>query len=174
MFITLVKLIFDICCLRKGPQDLPRSDVLLAILVLAYCSVAYLMLATGEELLLVWLEIAFELLLVMGFVGLLLAVARKLSRYRQVLGAFLGTDAMISFFAIPSMFTQTEGPMAELILLAILALMLWHWVVCGHIIRHAISQSLSFGLGIAFLYVFGSYQLMDWFAGIIGTLFGTL
>jgi len=36
----------------------------------------------------------------------------------------------------------------------------WHWAVTGHIIRNALEQDLSFSLGLAFLYLLGSYQVM--------------
>ena len=47
-----------------------------------------------------------------------------------------------------------------LVFLVMLGLIGWHWAVTGHIIRNALEQSLSFGLGLAFLYLLGSYQVM--------------
>ena len=47
-----------------------------------------------------------------------------------------------------------------LVFLVMLGLIGWHWAVTGHIIRNALEKSLSFSLGLAFLYLLGSYQVM--------------
>jgi hypothetical protein len=44
---------------------------------------------------------------------------------------------------------------------AIVLLMLWHWLVSGHIFSNALNQPFTFGLGIAFLYILFSYTVMD-------------
>jgi hypothetical protein len=41
-----------------------------------------------------------------------------------------------------------------------IALMTWHWGVTGHIIRNALGQTWTFSLGLAFLFIMGSYQVM--------------
>ena len=50
--------------------------------------------------------------------------------------------------------------MTELAFSAMIGLMVWHWAVTGHIIRHALEKTLLFSLGLAFLYILGSYQVM--------------
>lgn len=168
MLLALSRLLFAICCLRKGPQDIPKSNILSSVVLLAYTAVAFMMLYDeGSDVSVVFLEIGFEIILVMGFMAGVLFAVGKITRYQQAMTALMGTDALISFFAIPPMFAQVSGSGAEIMILVILGLMLWHWIVCGHIIRHTIDQPLSFGLGIAFLYIYGSYRLMDWFAGVI-------
>jgi len=52
------------------------------------------------------------------------------------------------------------GRGALLAFFVIIALMIWHWAVIGHIIRNALEQTLVFSLGLAFLYILGSYQVM--------------
>jgi hypothetical protein len=46
-----------------------------------------------------------------------------------------------------------------LVFLVMFVLIGWHWAVTGHIIRNALEQDLSFSLGLAFLYLLGSYQV---------------
>jgi hypothetical protein len=41
-----------------------------------------------------------------------------------------------------------------------LVLIIWHWAVTGYILSKALEKTLSFSLGIAFLYLLGSYQVM--------------
>ncbi len=159
---ALIKLFFDICCFSKAPQDLPYSPALLKVLILIYAALAFLILSPDEGFLKGLFEVACELLLMMLFVWTTLFIYQKTSRYTQVLCAFVGVDALISFFALPAMTALIAGRWIDVASVSILGLMAWHWAICGHIIRHALSQSLLFGLGMAFLYILGSYEIMAW------------
>lgn len=156
----LIKLLFDVCLFKKGPQDLPFSVGLLWVLVAADVSVSFLMLSIRTD----WLNSALQaivgVLLIIGFSWLILYVARKRERFNQTTIALLGSDAMISFFALPGMASMMIGTGALLAFLITIALMIWHWAVTGHIIRNALEQTWSFSLGMAFLYILASYQVM--------------
>jgi hypothetical protein len=156
----ILKLIFDICLFKKGPQDLPYSIWLLRILLIVYTGVRALMLSIHFGWLNVLLQVIADVVLVAGFFWVLLYLARKLGRFYQVWSAVLGTDTLISFLALPGMATMETGQGGLLVVLVMLGLIGWHWAVLGHIIRNALDQSLSFGLGLAFLYLLGSYQVM--------------
>jgi hypothetical protein len=156
----ILKLIFDICLFRKGPQDLPYSVWLLRLLLVVYISIRVLMLSIHFDSLNVLLQVIVEIFLVAGFVWIMLYLAGKPGRFDQVLSAVLGTDALISFFALPGMATMETGQGGLLVFLVMLGLIGWHWAVTGHIIRNALEKSLSFGLGLAFLYLLGTYQVM--------------
>ena len=156
----IIKLLFDICLFKKGPQDLPYSIWLLRILLVVYISVRVLMLSMRYDWLNVFLQIVVEIFLVAGFFWIMLFLVRKLGRFYQVISAVLGTDALISFFALPGIATLETGQGGVGAFLVVLGLIGWHWAVTGHIIRNALEQSLSFGLGLAFLYLLGSYQVM--------------
>jgi hypothetical protein len=160
---ALLQLLFNMCLLRQAPQDIPYSKTLLNVLILIYAVIAFLTLAPPDDFLKTLMEITFEMSVTAGFVWGLLAASNKLPRYCQTLCAFLGTDALIGFFALPVLAASASAYWnTEVVIAALTALILWHWLVCGHIIRHALSQSLSFGLGVAFLYDVGFYQLMAW------------
>jgi hypothetical protein len=156
----ILKLLFNICLFRQGPQDLPNSVWLLRVLLVAYVSVRVLMLSIHYGWLDVLLQVIVDVILVAGFVGIMLYLAGKLGRFYQALSAVLGTDALISFFALPGMATMETGQGGLLVFLVMLGLIGWHWAVTGHIIRNALEKSLSFSLGLAFLYLLGSYQVM--------------
>ena len=156
----IIKLLFDICLFKKGPQDLPYSVWLLRLLLVVYVSVRVLMLSIHFDCLNVLLQVIVDIFLVAGFVWIMLYLAGKPGRFYQVLSAVLGTDALISFFALPGMATMETGQGGLLVFLVMLGLIGWHWAVTGHIIRNALEKSLSFGLGLAFLYLLGSYQVM--------------
>ncbi|MEI8208219.1 MAG: hypothetical protein D0528_12100 [Methylococcales bacterium] len=159
----IIKLLFEICLFKKGPQDIPYSVWLLRLLMVIYASVTALMLSLHFDSLSVLMQLITDMVLVVGFVGLLLSVSRKLGRFNQTLSAVLGTDAMISFMALPGMATLELKQGGLTVLLIIVVLMTWHWAVLGHIISKALDKALSFGFGLAFLYLFGSYQLMGFF-----------
>ena len=156
----IVKLFFDICLFKKGPQDIPSSYALLYSLIVVYALVSFLVLFIGAGWYNAVLQILVEIALVIVFTKGMLSLARKPERYVQTASALFGTDALISFFALPGITSVTAGRMTLPAFAVMLGLMIWHWLVTGHIIRHAISQSLSFGLGIAFLYILATYQVM--------------
>lgn len=155
----LIVLFFEIALLRKGPQDVPSSPVLLPVLLLAYGLVNLLILLLGNDWSQALVQLAVETILLIAFSYPLLFFSGKASRFPQTLGALLGCDTVISFFAIPaisSLSSQANG----LAFFAMLVLMAWHWVVNGHIFRHALDRSLLFGLGLAFLYILISTQVV--------------
>ena len=156
----ILKLLFDICLFKKGPQDLPYSLWLLRILLIIYVSIRVLILILHFDWLTVLLQVITEILLVAVFFWTLLYLSRKLGRLYQALSAVLGTDAVISFFALPGMASMETGQGGYLVFLVMLGLICWHWAVTGHIIRNTLEQSLSFSLGLAFLYLLGAYQVM--------------
>lgn len=155
-----IKLLFEICLFKKKPQDLPYSVFLLGLMSGIYVAVRVLMLSMHFDSLGVLMQIAVDLALVFGCVWLMLYLARKLGRFCQVLSAVLGTDALISFFAIPGIATMELGRGGLAVFLLVLGLIVWHWAITGYIISNALEKSLSFSLGLAFLYLFGTYQVM--------------
>lgn len=156
----ILKLLFDICLFKKGPQDLPYSLWLLRILIIVYAGIRVLMLNIHFDWLDAILQVTVEIFLAIGFSWIILYVTHKLQRCYQVMSAIFGTDAVISFLALPTMASMETGQGGLLVFLVMLGLIIWHWAVTGHIIRHALEQNLSFSLGLAFLYLLGSYQAM--------------
>lgn len=158
----LIKLFVDICCLTKAPQDIPYSATLLKVLIIIYSGIAFLILPPEQTIFTEALEVLCELILMVTFVWLMLFIYGKLPRFTQVLSAFVGTDALISFLALPAMMALMADRWIDISSITLLGLMAWHWVICGHIIRHALAQSFLFGLGMSFLYLVISYQFMAW------------
>ena len=156
----IIKLLFDICRFKKGPEDLPCSLWLLRLLFILYIAVRVLMLSIHYASLDVLLQVLVDIFLVVGFFWMVLYLSRKTGRLYQVLSAILGTDALISFFALPGVATMELRQGGLAVFLITLALIGWHWAVTGFIISRALEKNLSFGLGLAFLYLLGSYQVM--------------
>ncbi|MDF1584090.1 MAG: hypothetical protein RQ733_00255 [Methyloprofundus sp.] len=153
-------LIFNICLFKQGPQDIPYSQTILRLSVIGYAIISFMLIQMSVSELSALLQVAVELIIIFSFSSLALTLAKKRQRFLQTTCALLGTDALISLFAMPAIASLSINPNNGLAFLAMLALMIWHWVITAHIIRHALSQSFSFALGIAFLYIFSAYQIM--------------
>lgn len=159
-----LSLLFNICLLRKGPQDISHSQHILRLTMLGYAAVSYLILQISANSLTALLQVATELIITISFVALLLSMVNKPYRFVQTVSTLLGTDALISAFAMPIIATLSLDSNNVLAFFTMLALMIWHWIITAHIIRHALDKSFSFALGITFLYLLIAFQ-------IIGVLF---
>lgn len=164
----LIVLFFQIAILRKGPQDVPATPWLLRLVLPVYVVVNVLILLLNSDLLTALLQITVDFVLLVGFSWPLLRFAGKPTRFRQTLCALLGTDTVISFCAIPAV-ASLNSQATDLAFFAMLALMVWHWLVSGHIFRHALDRPLFFGLGLALLYILISSQVMALLFPVIST-----
>lgn len=152
-------LFFRIAIFQKGPQDVPASPFVLRLLLPVYLAVNYLVLLLNGVQETALLQIGMDFALIAGFCWPLLFFAGKPARFRQTFSAMIGTDIVISFCALPAIATLNTHA-NDLAYFAMLALVLWHWLVNGHIFRHALDRSLFFGLGLSLLYIMLSSQLM--------------
>ena len=155
-----LNLLFNICLFRKAPQDIPHSRLVLRLSILGYAAVSYLLIHVSTDRLNALLQVAAEIILIIGFAALILSLANKSSRFVQTTSTLLGTDALISTFAMPIIAMLSLDSSNILAFFAMLALMIWHWLVTAHIIRHALDKPFSFALGIAFLYIFSASQII--------------
>lgn len=166
----IVKLLFDICLFKKGPSSLPYSIWLLRLLLLVDVAVSFLMASLSGGWLRAWLQAVVGVVLIIAFAWIILAVARKTSRFIQTVSAFLGTDALISFLAIPGTATMALGVNNVLVFLVMTCLILWHWAITGHIIRNALGQALVFSFSLAFLYIVATYKVMGFLFPAVGSI----
>lgn len=156
----IVKLLFNICLFRKGPQDLPHSPRLFWIVVLIYAGISFLMLNIDLHWTFALLQTLASILLAVVFSWTMLYLGRKSARFYQTACSLLGADALISFFTLPATATIVTGRLAWLALVVMVVSMVWYWAVAGHIIRNALEKTMGFSLGLAFLYILVSYQVM--------------
>lgn len=155
----ILKLFFDICLLKKGPQDIPSFNSLFRLLIIIHMSVSYLVLRFNMDSTDAAWQVFTEVILILGLAWPVLFLAKKPARFQQTASALLGTGAIISFIAIPAMATLiSQG--TGLAFFTVILLMIWHWAITGHIFSQALNQPLSFGLGIAFIYILVSYQII--------------
>jgi hypothetical protein len=165
----ILRLFYDIMLFKKTPQDVPFSPFLTRMTLVGYASISFLMVFMTSHWFSAVLEMAVDIVLLMAFARITLAWVHKSGRYQQTFCALLGTDALITLCGIPAtaVMLVPSGDLGLLGLLILVGLMLWHWAVIAHILRHALEQTLGFSLGLALLYMMAAYQ-------IIGLLFPTL
>ena len=77
----------QICLLRRGPQDLPTSGILLAIALTAHTVMAMLFFAIYEGVARALLSGALDTTLLAVLTGILLFIQRKSARFVQTLTA---------------------------------------------------------------------------------------
>jgi len=164
----LIKLFFQIALLRKGPQDVPAHPGLLRLILPVYLAINLLILLLNDYWSTALQQIAVDFMLMLAFSWPLLHFSGKQARFPQTLCALLGTDAVISFCAVPVVASLNSNP-ADIAVLAMLLLMVWHWLVTGHIFRHALDKPLFFGLGLSLLYILISSQVMALLFPVIST-----
>jgi hypothetical protein len=162
---VLFNLFLDICLLRKGPQDLPASQELLKLCLIAYAGSGLLNLwlglgdtGSGMALLLTMVDVS----LLMGLSYAVLQLMGLLERYVQTLTALAGTGTLLQLIVLPlGLWYQRElaggDGAADLPAMLWLLLLIWSIVITAHILRHALS--VSFGTGT--LYALG-YLMMSW------------
>ena len=163
--LPLVRTLFEIVLLRKGPDSIPRSAVLFSMILGLWLLSALVVLALIEQ----FDESDFLLSLFAGLVGVLcyaavVVISRHSSRVLQTISAVLGCGALISlaFVAEFVLFTpflgqSITGIVAQLILL-------WAVPVEGHIIARAIDRHWYVGILIAisvFVLQFVIYNVMS-------------
>ena len=163
--LPLIRTLFDIVLLRKGPEDIPRSWFLFVLVVALWIFSSLAALALIEQ----FDETDFFLGLFSGIIGIacyaaLVVVSGWPARVLQTISAILGCGALISlaFVAEYVLFMPFlgEGPtglIANLILL-------WSVPVEGHIIARAMGRHWYIGILIAiavFVLQFVVYSAMS-------------
>lgn len=151
---ALIRFFFDLCLLRRAPQDLPASTTLFWVVLAAALTVGLAVgLAAGLPLGASLIQDILETGLMLGALYAGLYFTRHPGRFIQAASALLGTSALISLAAlIPLSLNPTgseETDAAALGAVLLLALMVWSVVVAGHILRHTFGITLTQGAAIA-------------------------
>ena len=156
MLLRLFQAFFDICRLRKGPQDLPPSAELLALALVAYAAVVAVSAlisrlpgpAIGSSMV--------ETFLIAAINFVLLALRRFDGRWLQTTTAMAGTGVLFTLLALPLLAglagAGNADAAASLLYPALLALIVWNIAVIAHILRHALSVPFAVAVIIAAAY----------------------
>jgi hypothetical protein len=151
----LIILLFAICRLKKGPEDLPYSLALLKITVAAFAAVRVLMHYRGDNVLGALLETAAETVYIGLFSGVMLHANRHLKRYYQVASAFFGSYALLGFIAWPAVAMLMTGQPGGLAFMVLIAITAWFCAVTAHIVYHTLAPNILASLGWALAFLVG-------------------
>jgi hypothetical protein len=151
----LLPLIRDLVLLRRGPQDLPYSPALLALLVGATLVLDAVL---AEHIVQVGLaRMAFSLLPVLALTWLALRIGEKSARFVQAATSAVAAGLVLTLLAIPVLLgigtlpadpKQLTRAQSLFVLLALL-FQVWDLAVVGHILRHALDLKLRLGVLVA-------------------------
>jgi hypothetical protein len=162
---ALILFFVELCALRRTPQDLPASEILLAVVAVASLVVGLMIgivadLSIGAS----FAQTLAEMALTLGALFVALRVMRLGARFTQSATALLGSGVVIGAIAlIPLSFNPTgseESDLAALGALLLLVVFVWSVVVTGHILRHTFQISLGQGAAIAVAFKVGVVLLI--------------
>jgi hypothetical protein len=167
---ALIRFFFELCLLRRAPQDLPASPALFWTALAAELVVGLAVgLAAGLPLGASLAQDVLEAGLMLGALYGGLYLTRHPARFLQAASALLGTSALISLAAlIPLSLNPTgseETDAAALGAALLLALMVWSVVVTGHILRHTFAISMAQGAAIAVAFQILAIALLGGLSG---------
>ncbi len=169
--LTLVRFFWQLCLLRRGPQDLPASLPLLAWLALLNVLIG----TTGTLSHFGGASRAFaasvlDTLIVAGLVYATLAFAGHRPRLVQVLTAVYGIGVLFGAAFLPVQLLAGNAEALGLLVLANLVALAWIHVALGHVLRHALELDLWAGIAIAIGYtVIGVIVVNTYLPPVVGS-----
>ena len=150
IFQSLIKLLFDITLLRKGPEDMPVSFALFALIVglWLFSGLAGVVLIEALD------ETQFVLGLFTGLIGIIcyagvVVLSGHSARLLQTVSAIIGCGALISLAVVAEyvLFMPFLGQFPTSIIATVIVF--WSVPVKGHIIARAIDRHWYLGIVIA-------------------------
>ena len=151
---ALIKFFVELCLLRRPPQDLPASEMLLGLALMADLAVGVLVgITAGLSWLTSLLQGVAEILLMLVALYAALTQLKLRARFMQAATALLGSGTVLGLVAIPLLTLNPTGhqesDLAALGAFLLLGLVIWGILVTGHILRHTLSITLGQGAAIA-------------------------
>jgi len=163
----LLALYRDICQLRRGPQDLPYSPLLLTAVCVAtlllQLAIAELFGVAGDTLLAGIIGLAFNL----GVLHLVLTLRGLGNRFVQTALAWFGCAMFFTLLLLPVMLLTGVPPVSPeqvtpgqgLVALLALPILGWWLVVDAHILRQGLNLTFLGGLAVALIWIFAELLL---------------
>ena len=158
---ALIRLFWDICTFKRGPQDTPYSPFLFTSLLLINLGFEFVMFLVpdGKGLTPPTSSVIAYLLVdaasMIGLVYLALWTNGRTARGLQTITSILGADILISVVQLPLNFlvsaASNQAYMPTLFYLGTMLIFIWELVVYTHIFRHALSTSIFRAGGYALL-----------------------
>lgn len=146
-----------LCWLNNDPLELPRSVGLFKKNLLIYFMVGYLLQANMiddpvESL----YEISLQTVLMLAFIGIMLALNKTLYAYIQITTAFMFSANLISAFVIPVMvwLTVSEDIYSYYLFFLLLA---WYYAIVTYIIKCTLLINVPASMVLALFYFIATF-----------------
>jgi len=152
---TLVELARDLCWLRRGPQDLPYSPLLGMLLFGAAVILDLVLVGVLRPDQVRFPRTLLDDVLMVGLPCLALTIAGKGERIWQTVGAISLVSIVFALLFAPILLVPTVAVGATPTGIQLmagwlwLALLSWHLMVTGHILRHALEVPMTIGVMLA-------------------------
>ena len=147
---VLWKFFFEMCLLKKNPQDLPNSAFLLQFLIAGNIAINFVINIATTTLPVALALSVLAVALVYSLTSVLLWTLKFSSRSRKTLIAIFGTDLIIAVPAIGLRYwlhwLETQNLQSDLAIILWILVFIWNLVVTAHILRHALDK--PFGMGV--------------------------
>jgi hypothetical protein len=150
--------ILAILLLRAGPQHLPYSLSLFAILTLLYLASGVLVLTTAMSSGQAAANMVLDVAVLFAFSYFCLSLLKYRARFVQMVSALAGIGIVYHLLAWPlfiqihDMQPQQQG--AKIAALLMLLLISWQVLVYAHVFRHSMQMSMTRALALSFGYLF--------------------
>lgn len=154
---VFLRLFLDISLFRKGPQDVPDSQILLWIALVADISISTIVGALDGDVAGAVLQATVASGLLLGFVALILFLTSHPQRFRRTATAVVGCDALITVGALPvSLLSDVISGLG----LLIMGILFWNLLVFAHILKHALGIGYALAVALALIFTLTSLDLM--------------
>ena len=157
--------IFAIMLLRAGPQHLPYSASLCAILVVFYIASGVLVLTTTMDAGQAIANMLLDAVLLFAFSYICLTLLKYRARLVQMVSALAGIGIVYHLLAWPLFVqihaVQADEQSAKIFALLMLLLISWQVLVFAHVFRHTMQMSMGRALALSFGYLFLSMAVAE-------------
>lgn len=148
--LPFLKTLFDIALMRKGPQHIPRSVVMLlmAVLLWVFARLATLALIRGSNEQIFVVEF-FSAFIAICIYAVVVVLAGKNERLLQTITAIVGVSAVMRVVYLIANTLLAPFLGASFMTLVVIATIVWSISVKGHIVANAIERHWYAGLAVA-------------------------
>ena len=140
---ALFSVVVDIILLRRGPEQLPASSVLLAVTVAIYVAISAMVIASVSTQDANWpLELVIGTATMLTWYQVALQLAKKRERYAQTMTAMFGVSTIFAPLLVPMLSSvaahvQAKQQPSQFITMLALFLLVWLVVIFVRIVRAA-------------------------------------
>lgn len=161
--VNIFQLFLRVAMLKSPPQELPASEIVLAISIVFALFVGLVRYAIIGSEYYSLLRVVLELLIPAVIVYLLLFYFKKSGRFNQTFAAICGSGAIIYALALPVLpaFFASADSQHQPAIYIIIALDLWSVAVIAYILRHALNVGFATGISLAVVLVLLTLMLVE-------------